>query len=74
MNHYSILIEDFAIYASVLYELKETDFFEISQMDVGDTTSTKPIKENHDPTMEERVERGTKKEPGGRSLRLHSPC
>ena len=54
LNCYSRFIEDFSILASVLYELRETKFFEISQMDVGDTTSTNPIKEDRDPSMEER--------------------
>ncbi|POM62536.1 reverse transcriptase [Phytophthora palmivora] len=31
-NYYSRFIEDFAIYASVLYELREADFFEIARM------------------------------------------
>ena len=31
LNYYSRFIEDFAIYASVLYELRETDFHEISR-------------------------------------------
>ena len=53
LNYFSIFIEDFAIYASVLYELRETEFFEISQMDVGDTTSTKSIKVDRDPATEE---------------------
>ena len=44
LNYYSRLIEDFAIYASVLYELRETDFYEISrdkyvQLFVSDTES-----------------------------------
>ena len=30
LNYYSQFIEDFAIYASVLYELREADFHEIS--------------------------------------------
>ncbi|GMF15143.1 unnamed protein product [Phytophthora fragariaefolia] len=30
LNYYSRFIEDFAIYASILYELRETDFFEAS--------------------------------------------
>ncbi|POM80955.1 Reverse transcriptase-rnase h-integrase [Phytophthora palmivora] len=29
LNYYSRFIEDFAIYASVLYELREADFYEI---------------------------------------------
>ncbi|KAE8887438.1 hypothetical protein PF003_g28344 [Phytophthora fragariae] len=31
LNYYSRLIEDFAIYASVLYELRESDFHEITR-------------------------------------------
>ena len=45
------------MYASVLYELRETDFFKISQMDVGDTTNTKMIKKCREPTIDERRER-----------------
>ena len=52
LKYFSRFIKDFAIYASVLYELWETEFFEISQMDVGDTTSAKSIKEDRDPAME----------------------
>ena len=33
LNYYSRFIEDFAIYASVLYELREEDFHEIRRMD-----------------------------------------
>ena len=29
LNYYSLFIEDFAVYASVLYELREDDFHEI---------------------------------------------
>ena len=36
----------------MLNELRETEFFASSQMDVGDTTSTKSIKEDRDPAME----------------------
>ena len=54
LNYYSRSIEDFAIYTSELYALRETELFEISQLAVGDTTSIKPIKEDHDPDMEER--------------------
>ena len=57
LNYYSRFIEDFVIYASVLYEMRETEFFETSQMNVGDTTSTKQIKEDRYPTMEGRRER-----------------
>ena len=38
LNYYSRFIEDFAIYASVLYELREADFHEICRLsseDVG---------------------------------------
>ena len=31
LNYYSRFIEDFAIYASVLYELREVDFYEINR-------------------------------------------
>ena len=41
----------------MLYELRETDFFKISQMDVGDTTNTKMIKKGREPTIDERRER-----------------
>ena len=57
LNYYSRFIRDFAIYASVLYELRETNFFEISQMEVGDTISTQSIKEDRDPDTEESKER-----------------
>ena len=33
LNYYGQLIEDFAIYASVLYELRKADFHEIRRMD-----------------------------------------
>ena len=33
LNYYSRFLEDFAIYASVLYELKEADFHEIRRLD-----------------------------------------
>ena len=32
LNYYSRFVEDFMIYASVLYEPRETDFYEISQI------------------------------------------
>ncbi|POM66457.1 Reverse transcriptase [Phytophthora palmivora] len=31
LNYYSRFIEDFAIYASVLYDLREANFYEIAQ-------------------------------------------
>ena len=31
LNYYSRFIEDFSIYASVLYELREVDFYEINR-------------------------------------------
>ena len=41
LNYYSRFIEDFAVYASVLYELREADFFEMSRMgDRGETSGS----------------------------------
>ena len=57
LNYYIRYIEDFAIDALVLYKLRETEFFEISQVKAGDTTSTKYIKDNRDPTMDEGEDR-----------------
>ena len=54
LNYYDNFTENSAIYTSVLYELREIELFEIIQLDVGDTTSIKPIKEDHDPDMKER--------------------
>uniref|UniRef100_A0AAV1VLL2 Reverse transcriptase RNase H-like domain-containing protein n=1 Tax=Peronospora matthiolae TaxID=2874970 RepID=A0AAV1VLL2_9STRA len=41
LNYYRRFIEDFAVYAAVLYELRESDFFEIgrSQLAAGDECS-----------------------------------
>ena len=36
LNYYSRFIEDFAIYASVLYELREADFHEIGRLTIED--------------------------------------
>ena len=44
LNYYSRFIEDFAIHSSVLHELREVEFFEISKMGADDTTITKTIK------------------------------
>ncbi|GMG14528.1 unnamed protein product [Phytophthora fragariaefolia] len=33
LNYYSRFIEDFAIYASILYELRDIDFFDASGRD-----------------------------------------
>ena len=33
LNYYSRFIEDFAVYASVLYELREANYFEISRIE-----------------------------------------
>uniref|UniRef100_A0AAV1VD68 RNA-directed DNA polymerase n=1 Tax=Peronospora matthiolae TaxID=2874970 RepID=A0AAV1VD68_9STRA len=43
LNYYRRFIEDFAVYAAVLYELRESDFFEIgqSQLAAGDECSNK---------------------------------
>ncbi|POM72894.1 LOW QUALITY PROTEIN: Reverse transcriptase [Phytophthora palmivora] len=46
LNYYSRFIEDFAIYASVLYELRESDFYEITQ-------STKSIGDDKNVVAEE---------------------
>ena len=42
LNYYRRFIKDFAVYAVVLYELRESDFFEIgrSQLAAGDEWST----------------------------------
>ena len=48
LNYYSRFIEDFAIYASVLYELREADFFEISRSG-GVDHPVSEIKEHRDP-------------------------
>ena len=39
LNYYSRFIEDFAIYASLLYELREADFHEIRQMDEAESST-----------------------------------
>ena len=39
LNYYSRFIEDFAIYASVLYELREADFHEIRRMDEAESST-----------------------------------
>ena len=39
LNYYSRFIEDFAIYASVLYELREPDFHEIRRMDEAESST-----------------------------------
>lgn len=46
LNYYSRFIEDFAIYASVLYELREADFYEIARQ-------TKPTGGDEDVVAEE---------------------
>ena len=51
MKYHSNCIEDYAIYASALYDLRQTEYFKISQMDAGDTANTKKIVEDSDPTM-----------------------
>ncbi|OWY90518.1 LOW QUALITY PROTEIN: reverse transcriptase, partial [Phytophthora megakarya] len=37
LNYYSRFIEDFAVYAAILYELREADFHEIARMDAEET-------------------------------------
>ncbi|OWZ08549.1 reverse transcriptase [Phytophthora megakarya] len=37
LNYYSRFIEDFAVYAAILYELREADFHEIAKMDTEET-------------------------------------
>ena len=72
LNYYSRFIEDFAIYASVLYELRETDFFEMSHMEdrgvmSGDRDNTVQSKDfdntvrsyEHDPSERSRWEKAT---------------
>ena len=39
LNYYGQLIEDFAIYASVLYELRKADFHEIRRMDKTESST-----------------------------------
>ena len=41
LNYYRRFIDDFAVYTAVLYELRESDFFEISrsQLAAGDEWS-----------------------------------
>ena len=51
LNYYSRVIEDFAIYASVLYELRETDLFEISKSG-GIDHPVPEFKEHRDPGYE----------------------
>ena len=72
LNYYSRFIEDFAIYASVLYELREADFFEMSHMEdrgvmSGDRDNTVQSKDcdntvrsyEHDPSERSRWEKAT---------------
>ncbi|OWY96425.1 reverse transcriptase, partial [Phytophthora megakarya] len=37
LNYYSRFIEDFAVYAAIVYELREADFHEIARMDAEET-------------------------------------
>ena len=39
LNYYGRFIEDFALYASGIYELREADFHEIRRMDKAESTS-----------------------------------
>ena len=57
LNYYSRFIKELAIYASVLFELRETEFLKISRMCVGGTEITMKVKEYRDPTMGEGKER-----------------
>ena len=57
LNYYNRFIEDFAIYVSVLYELRETEFFEINEGGIDGTAITKTIKESRDPATDEGRER-----------------
>ncbi|POM65108.1 LOW QUALITY PROTEIN: Reverse transcriptase, partial [Phytophthora palmivora] len=52
LNYYSRFIEDFAIYASVLYELREADFYEIAR-------STKSTGDDENVAAEEGAEART---------------
>ena len=61
LNYYSRFIEDFSVYASVLYELREADFFEMSHMKdrdamSGDRDYTMRANE-HDPNERSRWEK-----------------
>ena len=44
LNYYSRFIEDFAVYASVLHELREADCFEINHMDDGRRSRSHPTR------------------------------
>ena len=68
MSYYSKFIEDFAMYASVLYELRDTEFVKIRQVKTGNTTITKKIKENRGPTIDEGKERDPNEITCGRRL------
>ena len=41
LNYYSRFIEDFAIYAAVLYELREADFHELGRIHESSSHSSK---------------------------------
>ena len=68
LSYYSKFIEDFAMYASVLYELRDTEFVKIRQVKTGNTTITKKIKENRGPTIDEGKERDPNEITCGRRL------
>lgn len=40
LNYYSRFIEDYAIYAAVLYELQEAEYYTISRIDRVSTVDT----------------------------------
>ena len=55
LDCYSRFIEDFTIYTSVMYELRDAEFFAISQMDAGDTAIRKKVKEDSDSTRDREI-------------------
>ena len=63
LNYYSRFIEDFAVYASVLYELREADFFEMSHMEDRDAMSggrdDTMREDEHDPNERSRWEKAS---------------
>ena len=58
LNYYSRFIEDFAIYASVLYELREADFHEIYRS-CKKSTSNIGTRDDRDPDNMNRWEKAT---------------
>ena len=67
LNYYSRFIEDFAIYASVLYELREADFHEICRLSSEDV-AIPAVKCDHKYQRQEK-NRGCYKSGGDQELR-----